>query len=58
MPLLGRKSKKNFFSVTLPDFTLIKAIEDTINSKYEIIKSKDQIIELLQKQNIELKINY
>ncbi len=35
---------------------MLKAIEDNINSNLEIIKEKDQIIEQLLKQNIELKI--
>jgi hypothetical protein len=35
---------------------ILKAIEDNINSNLEIIKAKDQIIEQLLKQNIELKI--
>jgi hypothetical protein len=35
---------------------IIKAIEDNISSNLEIIKEKDQIIEQLLKQNIELKI--
>ena len=35
---------------------IIKAEDNTLNSMYEIIKSKDLIIELLEKQNIEMKI--